>query len=114
MQPLFLDIMNPKYRFHLTVHPIGCVLTKRNPVNYATIPFQVWGYVLIAYVGASMTLFFVARFSPYEWHNPHPCNTESEILENNFNMLNSLWFSIGCLMQKGRWFCLDLPSKKQV
>ncbi|VDK32839.1 unnamed protein product [Taenia asiatica] len=61
----------------------------------------VWGYVLIAYVGASMTLFFVARFSPYEWHNPHPCNAESEILENNFNMLNSLWFTIGCLMQKG-------------
>ena len=65
---------------------------------------QVWGYVLIAYVGASMTLFFVARFSPYEWHNPHPCNSESDVLENNFSMLNSLWFTIGCLMQKGECF----------
>ncbi|VDD75947.1 unnamed protein product [Mesocestoides corti] len=61
----------------------------------------VWGYVLIAYVGVSMTLFFVARFSPYEWNNPHPCNTESELLKNNFNMLNSLWFTIGSLMQQG-------------
>uniref|UniRef100_A0A0X3NGZ5 Glutamate receptor ionotropic, kainate 2 n=1 Tax=Schistocephalus solidus TaxID=70667 RepID=A0A0X3NGZ5_SCHSO len=61
----------------------------------------VWGYVLIAYVGVSMALFFVGRFSPYEWHNPHPCNADSELLENTFNMLNSLWFTIGSLMQQG-------------
>ncbi|BHF69063.1 hypothetical protein SprV_0301210400 [Sparganum proliferum] len=61
----------------------------------------VWGYVLIAYVGVSMALFFVGRFSPYEWHNPHPCNVDSELLENTFNMLNSLWFTIGSLMQQG-------------
>lgn len=61
----------------------------------------VWGYVLIAYVGVSMALFFVARFSPYEWRNPHPCNADSEVLENSFNMLNSLWFTLGSLMQKG-------------
>nr|VZI44601.1 unnamed protein product [Spirometra erinaceieuropaei] len=61
----------------------------------------VWGYVLIAYVGVSMALFFVARFSPYEWRNPHPCNADSEVLENTFNMLNSLWFTLGSLMQKG-------------
>ncbi|KAL5960897.1 Glutamate receptor ionotropic kainate 2 [Taenia solium] len=62
----------------------------------------VWGYVLIAYVGVSMALFFVARFSPYEWTNPHPCNVDSQLLKNNFNMLNSLWFTIGSLMQQGR------------
>eukprot|EP00108_Taenia_solium_P003322 TsM_000936100 transcript=TsM_000936100 gene=TsM_000936100 len=62
---------------------------------------QVWGYVLIAYVGVSMALFFVARFSPYEWTNPHPCNVDSQLLKNNFNMLNSLWFTIGSLMQQG-------------
>ncbi|KAL5108133.1 Glutamate receptor ionotropic kainate 2 [Taenia crassiceps] len=61
----------------------------------------VWGYVLIAYVGVSMALFFVARFSPYEWTNPHPCNVDSQLLKNNFNMLNSLWFTIGSLMQQG-------------
>ncbi|CDS37723.1 Glutamate receptor ionotropic kainate 2 [Echinococcus multilocularis] len=61
----------------------------------------VWGYVLIAYVGVSIGLFFVARFSPYEWTNPHPCNVDSQLLKNNFNMLNSLWFTIGSLMQQG-------------
>ncbi|KAM3183160.1 hypothetical protein ACTXT7_010896 [Hymenolepis weldensis] len=70
----------------------------------------VWGYVLIAYVVASVILFFVARFSPHEWHNPHPCNTDSPILENSFNMLNSLWFTIGCLMQKDRKWNLEILS----
>jgi hypothetical protein len=30
-------------------------------------------YVLAAYVLVSFTLFVMARFSPYEWNNPHPC-----------------------------------------
>uniref|UniRef100_A0A158QGX0 Glutamate receptor ionotropic, kainate 2 n=1 Tax=Rodentolepis nana TaxID=102285 RepID=A0A158QGX0_RODNA len=64
----------------------------------------VWGYVVIAYVGVSVALFFVARFSPYEWSNPHPCNIDSPLLKNNFNMLNSLWFTIGSLMQQGKHF----------
>ncbi|KAM3181070.1 hypothetical protein ACTXT7_015076 [Hymenolepis weldensis] len=64
----------------------------------------VWGYVLIAYIGVSVALFFVARFSPYEWTNPHPCNIDSPLLKNNFNMLNSLWFTIGSLMQQGEHF----------
>ena len=29
-------------------------------------------YVLAAYVLVSFTLFVMARFSPYEWNNPHP------------------------------------------
>ncbi len=57
--------------------------------------------MVIAYVGISVGLFFVARFSPHEWHNPYPCNPDAGVLRNNFNMLNSLWFIIGCLMQKG-------------
>lgn len=41
------------------------------------------------------------RFSPYEWDNPHPCNRDSIILVNQFTMINSLWFTIGSLMQQG-------------
>ena len=40
---------------------------------------EIWLYVLAAYVLVSFTLFVMARFSPYEWNNPHPCvigNTE--------------------------------------
>ena len=34
---------------------------------------EIWLYVLAAYVLVSFTLFVMARFSPYEWNNPHPC-----------------------------------------
>ncbi|MPC56986.1 Glutamate receptor ionotropic, kainate 2 [Portunus trituberculatus] len=41
------------------------------------------------------------RFSPYEWTNPHPCDTSPEKLDNDFSLLNCLWFCIGSLMQQG-------------
>lgn len=49
------------------------------------------------------------RFSPYEWYNPHPCNPDSDVVENNFTLLNSFWFGVGALMQQGRRLCLPLP-----
>lgn len=62
---------------------------------------EIWLYVLAAYVLVSVTMFVVARFSPYEWNNPHPCHTGSEIVENQFSLSNSFWFTIGTLMQQG-------------
>ena len=41
------------------------------------------------------------RFSPYEWDNPHPCNDEAEVLVNEFSLCNSMWFTVGSLMQQG-------------
>lgn len=64
--------------------------------------FQVWGYVLAAYVLVSGILFVVARFSPYEWFNPHPCNPDSDIVENQFNIFNSFWFTIASFLQQGK------------
>ncbi|XP_064628474.1 glutamate receptor ionotropic, kainate 2-like [Lineus longissimus] len=63
--------------------------------------FEVWLYVIAAYAVVSVTLFVLARFSPYEWVNPHPCNPETDELENQFSLVNSLWFTIGSLMQQG-------------
>ncbi|XP_006867678.1 PREDICTED: glutamate receptor ionotropic, kainate 3-like [Chrysochloris asiatica] len=40
-------------------------------------------------------------FSPYEWYDAHPCNPGSEVVENNFTLLNSFWFGMGSLMQQG-------------
>ncbi|GFW48774.1 glutamate receptor ionotropic, kainate 1 [Trichonephila clavipes] len=62
---------------------------------------EVWLYMA--------TAFLVARFSAYEWVNPHPCDLEPEELENQFTLLNTLWFTIGCLMCQGcditpRWY----------
>ncbi len=47
------------------------------------------------------------RFTPYEWQNPHPCNDDSSIVENQFTLLNSLWFTLGSLVQQGKCHFLD-------
>lgn len=62
---------------------------------------EIWLYVLAAYCLVSLAIYICARFSPYEWHNPHPCDVDSEIIENQFTIANSFWFSIGTLMQQG-------------
>lgn len=62
---------------------------------------EVWAYVVGAYIGVSVVLFLVGRLSPYEWDNPHPCRQNDQVLENSFSLLNSLWFTIGSLMQQG-------------
>jgi ionotropic kainate glutamate receptor 2 len=65
----------------------------------------------------SLTMWIVARFSPYEWSAPSPCragegggcdrpptNTVQAALlvtENDFTLANSFWFAIGTLMQQG-------------
>ncbi|GAB6033600.1 hypothetical protein CHUAL_013605 [Chamberlinius hualienensis] len=62
---------------------------------------DIWLYVLAAYIVVSLTMFTVARFSPYEWHNLHPCRGEQDVMENQFSLGNSFWFTIGTLMQQG-------------
>ena len=78
--------------------------TKSSPKLFsflAPFSFEVWVYMATAYLGVSLLLFVLARFSPYEWVNPHPCNPKTEYLENTFSLLNSFWFTIGSLMQQG-------------
>ena len=70
---------------------------------------EIWLYILAAYVVVSMTIYIVARFSPYEWQLPDPCTSNEEIMENEFTLGNSFWFTIGTLMQQGS----DLNPKVQ-
>ena len=62
---------------------------------------EIWLYVIAAYFVVSLLMFVLARFSPYEWYNPHPCNPDTEDLENTFTLSNSFWFAVGTLMQQG-------------
>eukprot|EP00057_Strongylocentrotus_purpuratus_P014629 XP_011669103.1 PREDICTED: glutamate receptor ionotropic, kainate 2 [Strongylocentrotus purpuratus] len=62
---------------------------------------DVWLYVILAFLLVSFVLFVLARFSPYEWYNSHPCNPDYDTVENQFNFFNCLWFSFGGLMQQG-------------
>ncbi|XP_016145868.1 glutamate receptor ionotropic, kainate 1-like [Sinocyclocheilus grahami] len=64
---------------------------------------DIWVYILLAYLGVSCVLFVIARFSPYEWYDAHPCNPGSDVVENNFTLLNSFWFGVGSLMQQGAY-----------
>ncbi|XP_059153989.1 glutamate receptor ionotropic, kainate 2-like [Physella acuta] len=62
---------------------------------------EIWLYVIGAYLIVSFTIFTLARFSPYEWYNPHPCNPNTDEVLNTFNLSNSFWFTVGTLMQQG-------------
>uniref|UniRef100_A0A8D0AGK0 Glutamate receptor n=1 Tax=Sander lucioperca TaxID=283035 RepID=A0A8D0AGK0_SANLU len=86
---------------------ISIVYRKPNATNNGFFSFlnpmtpDIWVYILLAYLGVSCVLFVTARFSPYEWYDAHPCNPGSDVVENNFTLLNSFWFGVGSLMQQG-------------
>ncbi|XP_061920026.1 glutamate receptor ionotropic, kainate 3 [Entelurus aequoreus] len=86
---------------------ISILYRKPNSTNNGFFSFlnpmtpDIWIYILLAYLGVSCVLFVIARFSPYEWYDAHPCNPGSDVVENNFTLLNSFWFGVGSLMQQG-------------
>lgn len=43
---------------------------------------EIWFYMLGAYVLVSLTIWVVARFSPYEWCYPAPCGHDHHDLED--------------------------------
>ncbi|ROT79787.1 putative glutamate receptor ionotropic, kainate 2 [Penaeus vannamei] len=59
-------------------------------------------------------MYILARFTPYEWQNPHPCDPDPDTLENQFTILNCLWFAIGSLMQQGCDFLPQAVSTRMV
>jgi ionotropic glutamate receptor len=77
---------------------------------------EIWLSMLGAYVMVSLTIWVVARFSPREWSTPRSCWLDSDddttggceqgggtlmVMENDFTLANSFWFTIGSLMQQG-------------
>ncbi|XP_061690868.1 glutamate receptor 1a isoform X1 [Syngnathoides biaculeatus] len=91
--------------------------------------YEIWMCIVFAYIGVSVVLFLVSRFSPYEWHaddyeeggepqsptqasasnglqqgqttNQQNINQQSLEQTNEFGIFNSLWFSLGAFMQQG-------------
>jgi ABC-type amino acid transport substrate-binding protein len=66
---------------------------------------EIWMCVLLAYVGISVILFLVSRFSPYEWHLEQ--NMGQQRLSNDFTIFNTLWFCLAAFMQQG----IDIAPK---
>ncbi|KAG5882511.1 hypothetical protein JTB14_033312 [Gonioctena quinquepunctata] len=63
--------------------------------------FEVWGLLMVSWIGVSLLLFVVGRISPGEWENPYPCIEEPEYLVNQLDFRNCLWFITGSIMQQG-------------
>uniref|UniRef100_A0A4W6CJV0 Glutamate receptor n=1 Tax=Lates calcarifer TaxID=8187 RepID=A0A4W6CJV0_LATCA len=67
--------------------------------------YEIWMCIVFAYIGVSVVLFLVSRFSPYEWHaedyeeGGEPQTPTQQT--NEFGIFNSLWFSLGAFMQQG-------------
>ncbi|XP_062537416.1 glutamate receptor ionotropic, kainate 2 isoform X3 [Armigeres subalbatus] len=91
--------------------------TKEPPSLFSFMsPFskQVWLYLGGAYMMVSMSLFILGRLSPKEWDNPYPCIEEPEELENQFSLSNSMWFTIGALLQQGSEIAPKASSTRAV
>ncbi|GAB0188727.1 glutamate receptor 2 [Grus japonensis] len=67
--------------------------------------YEIWMCIVFAYIGVSVVLFLVSRFSPYEWHTEEfedgSQETQTNESTNEFGIFNSLWFSLGAFMQQG-------------
>uniref|UniRef100_A0A8K9UV61 Glutamate receptor n=1 Tax=Oncorhynchus mykiss TaxID=8022 RepID=A0A8K9UV61_ONCMY len=65
--------------------------------------YEIWMCIVFAYIGVSVVLFLVSRFSPYEWHaeDYEEENQQNQEQTNEFGIFNSLWFSLGAFMQQG-------------
>lgn len=54
--------------------------------------FEIWMCILFVYVGVSVVLFLVSRFSFLEW------KVDEKIISNDFIIFNSLWYLLGVFM----------------
>ncbi|XP_076034612.1 glutamate receptor ionotropic, kainate 2-like isoform X3 [Oratosquilla oratoria] len=80
----------------------------RKPPNLfsflSPLSLDVWLYMATAYLGVSLLLFVLARLSPYEWSVSavlRPDDSNKTNTENQFSLHNSLWFTMGSLLQQG-------------
>ncbi|RWS02340.1 glutamate receptor 4-like protein, partial [Dinothrombium tinctorium] len=66
---------------------------------------EIWMCIILSYIGVSVVLFLVSRFSPFEMKiestSNHANSRERKMVVNDFNLANSLWFVLGAIMQQG-------------
>uniref|UniRef100_A0AAN0LHJ5 Glutamate receptor ionotropic kainate 2 n=1 Tax=Polyphagotarsonemus latus TaxID=1204166 RepID=A0AAN0LHJ5_9ACAR len=64
--------------------------------------FNIWCYVLGAYILVSFTLYIVSQFTPFEWKIPKRCQmAKKDFLQNQFSIDNAFWFLVVTLMKQG-------------
>lgn len=72
----------------------GGVFSFKNPLSNG-----VWLAIIGCFIGVSIVLFFVGRFSPYEWASGG--TRPSHKAKPAFSVANTVWFTLGALMQQG-------------
>lgn len=98
---------------------LGISVLYRKPVKQppnlfsflSPLSLDVWIYMATAYLGVSILLFILARFTPYEWQSPGHPGQHPDKIETQFTLMNCMWFAIGSLMQQG---CDFLPKYVRV
>jgi len=70
------------------------VFSFMDPLHY-----YIWLCIVLSYVGVSLALAVVGRFSPYERQMDE--GPSGPVVSSDFTLLNSLWFSLGAFMQQG-------------
>ncbi|KAI1711988.1 ligand-gated ion channel domain-containing protein [Ditylenchus destructor] len=70
---------------------------------------KVWIALAIAYLSVASMMWLLAKLSPFEWYDDvqrldkmdKKNASTKKLIKNQFNLLNSLWFAVGSLMQQG-------------
>jgi len=70
------------------------VFSFMDPLHY-----YIWLCIVLSYVGVSLALAVVGRFSPYERQLDD--GLSGPVVSSDFTLLNSLWFALGAFMQQG-------------
>jgi len=71
------------------------VFSFMDPLHY-----YIWLCIVLSYLGVSLVMFVVGRFSPAEWQIGDDTGQGPEI-STDFTLRNSLWFALGAFMQQG-------------
>uniref|UniRef100_A0A1I8FBV1 PBPe domain-containing protein n=1 Tax=Macrostomum lignano TaxID=282301 RepID=A0A1I8FBV1_9PLAT len=103
---------------HDTFHGLGLSVIMKKPEQQTDplqfmLPFsgRVWTCMLLAWLLTSLLMLVCARLSPYEWYSHNDC---VPVVENQFGALNSMWFTIGSLMQQGSELAPRASSTRMV
>ncbi|KAA0720855.1 Glutamate receptor ionotropic, kainate 2 [Triplophysa tibetana] len=87
---------------------ISILYRKPNGTNPGVFSFlnplspDIWMYILLACLGVSCVLFVIASVYMVTVLLMYgPLEGDSDVVENNFTLLNSFWFGVGALMRQG-------------
>ncbi|XP_057669816.1 glutamate receptor ionotropic, kainate 2-like [Diorhabda carinulata] len=101
--------------FSMPFMTLGIAIMHKLPAKEEANPFAfldpfstaVWIYSATLYLVVSIVLYFIARMTPGDWENPHPCDENPTVLENIWGLKNCHWATLGTIMNQG---CDILPK----